>query len=103
MTKSKGVGRGRPVDYRIRFWLHINPDGPNGCWDWTGARGKGHDGYGRLGGPNRTTLRVHRLSWEIHHGPLPEGAMVLHKCDRPICLNPWHLFLGSLLTNNRDM
>jgi hypothetical protein len=28
---------------------------------------------------------------------------VLHHCDRRICINPEHLFLGSQLDNIRDM
>lgn len=39
--------------------------------------------------------RVHRLVWHLTHGPIPEGAKVLHDCYNRICCNPDHLFIGE--------
>lgn len=77
----------------------------DGCWVWPGK--KNRQGYGiiRSGSNKYGTLketRVHRLSWEIHHGAVPEGLCVLHRCDNPECSNPDHLFLGTFGDNNRD-
>lgn len=92
-----------------RFWSRVNRDGPTHptlgtkCWDWTGY--KGHAlGYGRLGLSNpRRNVWTHRASWELANGHIPEKTCVLHRCDRGCCVNPEHLFLGSLADNIHDM
>ena len=33
---------------------------------------------------------------------LADALWVLHECDNPPCVNPHHLFLGTVLDNNRD-
>lgn len=77
-------------------------DATTGCWNWLGA--KRHKGYGVVneGGRGRA-LAAHRVSFELHVGPIPVGMWVLHRCDNPACINPAHLFLGNALDNVRDM
>jgi len=69
------------------------------CWIWTDS--VNNAGYGRIR-VNRKDKMAHRISWEIHNGPIPEGMWVLHNCDNPPCVNPEHLWLGNHLDNVRD-
>jgi DNA-binding CsgD family transcriptional regulator len=74
----------------------------NGCWEWTGAlMGKGY-GFLKIPG-TRKQIGAHRLSFLIHHGPLPDDALVCHTCDNPKCVKPSHLFAGSASDNLQDM
>lgn len=47
-------------------------------------------------------LRAHRHVYEQTIGPIPEGAMILHKCDVKSCVNPDHLYAGTRRRNSQD-
>jgi hypothetical protein len=57
----------------------------------------------RGGGRPTNLVPAHRISWELHYGPIQNGLWVLHRCDNPPCVNPAHLFLGTQIDNIRDM
>ena len=61
----------------------------NGHWMWIGST----DGGGRYGGfyYQGKVRRAHRVSWEMAHGPIPEGMVLDHKCRKTLCVNPDHL------------
>lgn len=92
-----------PIKYKTfadHFWAFCTPGKPDECWDWQGSLAVA--GYGHFNHRNKT-FHTHRISWEIHYGPIPEGLSVLHKCDRRSCNNPEHLFLGTQTDNIADM
>lgn len=75
------------------------PEPMSGCFLWMCAQHK--QGYGSLA-IKRKSLLAHRVSWELHRGPIPDGMKVLHSCDNPPCVNPDHLFLGTQSDNMSD-
>lgn len=86
-----------------RFWRHVNKAEPDKCWEWTAFRSK--KGYGRLQSidSNGGSSAAHRFSYELHNGPIPDGLIVMHKCDNPPCCNPSHLQVGTHKENTHDM
>lgn len=82
------------------FDTRVRKDADSGCWLWTG--GTTGPGYGRTGRINGRQFYAHRLSYEIHAGPIPAGMYVCHACDNPQCVNPAHLWLGDQTANMAD-
>lgn len=82
-----------------RFWDRVYR-GEGACQIWLGYVDRAGYGVIRFNGKNHL---AHRASWIIEHGPIPDGAMVLHRCDNPSCVNPAHLFLGTQRNNMEDM
>ena len=92
--------RVRPTDIPFPVWFRAQFVENGGCLDWMHATNR--MGYGVVGRGGKTVL-THRAAWELVHGPIPEGLHILHRCDRPICGNVQHLFLGTHLDNMQDM
>jgi hypothetical protein len=86
-----------PIEKRLR--AHVKIDKKTGCHLWTGYRGPRDYGVIWVG---RSPKFAHRVAWELKHGPVPDGMVVMHTCDNPPCCNPEHLVLGTPGDNNRD-
>lgn len=91
--RNPQTGTFHPEPVAVRFWRYVVRG--EGCWLWRGAVGS--NGYGYLG-----RRGAHRVSYELNHGPIPRGLQVRHDCDTPLCVNPAHLRLGTVLDNARD-
>ena len=85
-----------------RFWTKVDIKHPDECWIWKAGKGsKGENDYGYFSKGKETF--AHRVSYILTYGPIPQGLYVLHNCDTPSCVNPYHLRLGTHIDNVRDM
>lgn len=89
-----------------RFWKKVDKVASRyGCWLWTGAMAKDpKNNYGHFYYLGRIQ-RAHRVAYQLLVGVIPPGLCVLHNCpggDNPRCVNPAHLFLGTLGDNVQD-
>lgn len=76
-----------------------------GCLEYQGKARSSKGGHVRVAIRSNGKLKLkqaHRVVWEHANGPIPEGLVVRHKCDNPICLEVRHLLLGTIADNNRD-
>jgi hypothetical protein len=86
-----------------RFWTKIERDdeNPDKCWNvvdmcLTKA------GYGEFSIKGKRIL-AHRFSYQLFHNRLIKDNMcICHKCDNPSCVNPNHLWEGTVKDNNND-
>ena len=94
-----------------RLWAKVNKNGPvmrpqlGPCWNWTGARtGSQSVRHGQITWRERysSPQKVHRVVWELEHGPIQPARQINHHCDNPICVRLAHLYLGTQLENIRD-
>lgn len=71
------------------------------CWVWQGARTS--CGYPVIARGKNTNIRGHRYVYEWVYGKIPEGHVIRHSCDNPLCVNPEHLIPGLPVDNVKDM
>lgn len=73
----------------------------NGCWEWQGDIQPNGYAYTTNHETNKKDY-VHRVSYKVFNGEIPEGIYVCHKCDNRKCIAPAHLWLGTAKDNSQD-
>lgn len=86
-----------------RFWNKVQVNEDTGCWEWTAATNGTYGKWSWKAIGIRGVLLTHRVAYHYLIAEIPAGAVVRHRCDVPLCVNPAHLELGSQRDNVRDM
>ena len=84
----------------LRSKILENVTRENDCWIW--QKSFGSHGYGNIGTGGQRNETVHRVSYEVFNGTIPEKMLVLHSCDNRKCCNPEHLRVGTYKENLTD-
>lgn len=85
--RSKEMFEHAKLDAVRAFWQSVDKRGD--CWVWLGSV---HRGYGRISWLGQSRY-VHRISFELAYGHIPEGMQIDHRCHTRRCVNPEHLRL----------
>lgn len=91
--------QGSNMTIQERLSLHSKPV-ESGCIEWQAA--KNNDGYGQVKYNGKMRL-AHRVAYELANGAIDPELCVMHTCDNPSCINPYHLVLGTHQENMADM
>lgn len=102
--------------HRSRIHRHGSPDGKatrktllerveakvlradgDACWEWSGSLN--HHGYG-VAWKSGSWAFAHRVMYEGHVGPIPDGMVIDHICHNPKCARPDHL---RAVTNKQNV
>lgn len=95
---------------RWEKWIDRSPN-EKGCWIWTGfnaasvfhPRNLVQCRFPMKLGEKRYRTTVARIAWSLHHNiEFPYDLFACHTCDNARCVNPDHIWVGSVAQNNHD-
>ncbi|RFB07641.1 HNH endonuclease [Bacillus sp. OE] len=93
--KKTGSFDKKPCGNKVDFDIN-----ENGCFICV-SHATSSNGYFGLT-KNRKRYSMHRFIYEEMFGEIPEGLVVMHKCDNKKCINPEHMELGTIADNTKD-
>lgn len=90
----------KPTEREIgNFFKGMNCSNPEACWIWNGY--KQASGHGQFRYRSKTIV-AYRFSYMLKYPDFDQSLCVLHKCDNGACINPTHMFLGTMTDNMAD-
>jgi hypothetical protein len=90
------MSKGRKKTTVASVISRCHPDPSSDCWFWKGSYNGA--GYAVVSIGNEMQY-VHRIVYEHHHGPIPDGLVINHKCENRGCVNIGHLELETYRGN----